>query len=94
MNFFHDEKALRRILFLLGVLVIGSSLLHLTAQLRIPGLEPIASALFWAALWRLNVVKKVHPGGIYTFLYLAIILLNGYAGFSQIWLAIRQIKIP
>ena len=88
MKLFSDENKLRSVLFLLGITVIGASLIHLLTGLQIPGLEPIASALFWAALWRWNVVRKVHPGGIYTFLYLAIIFLNGYAGFSQIWLAI------
>ena len=88
MRFFDNERVLRRALFLLGAIAVGSSLFHLIADFNIPGLEPIASAMFWAVLWRWYVVKKTHPGGIYNFLYLLIILMNVYAGISQIWLAI------
>ena len=88
MKLLHNEKMLRVALLFFGIAAIGSSMLHLFAGIRIPGLEPIVSAFFWIFFWRWNKIRRKHPGGIYSFLYLLIISMNLYSGFSQIWLAI------
>lgn len=84
MKFLSDERVFRRSMVLFGLLSILLSLSHLVTDLFLPGVEPLAAALFWASFWRWNVLKKTHPGGIWSFAYLLIVILNVTAGISQI----------
>lgn len=88
MTIFHDEKWMRTLFLILGVISIGASLMHLFTGFHVPGLEPIVSAAFWGAFWRWNQIRGKHPGGIWSFMYLLIIVLDLYSGISQIWFAL------
>lgn len=74
---------------ILGALLLGLCILDLCADFVIPGLNPLLSSAFWFCLWQLFKIRGTFPGGIWTFMYLLIIVMNIIAGASQIITAIR-----
>lgn len=89
MEKFNDKRFLQTIVLIFGILSIGMRFLNLFFQIRFPGAEPICAALFWAALWRWNVVLHTNFGTIWNIGYVLIILLNVTFGISQIITALR-----
>ena len=80
MDKFKDEKFVQVIITILGTVL----LLLIILDPAIPALNNIVSALFWVGLWRLFYIQGRFPGGIWTFMYALIVVLNLFAAISEI----------
>ena len=83
------EKVCLILVTVLGVALVLLSILDLAIDLTSPGLQPLLASLFWLLLWQLFRIRDAFPGGIWTFVYLFIVLMNAAAGISQIITALR-----
>lgn len=77
------EKRLLIFVTVFGITTIILSILQLVIDFSIPGLSPIVNAFFWFSLWRLMKIRSQFPGGIWSFMYLLIIVLNLATAISQ-----------
>ena len=77
-------KVLKNLLIALVTAFIVLIYLEFAKNIRVPGLEPFVLAAYFFALWRYNVMRECHPGGIWTIMYLVVIILQVIAGISQI----------
>lgn len=82
------EKVCLLLVTVLGVALVLLSIFE-SGHLTIPGLQPLLASLFWLLLWQLFRIRDAFPGGIWTFVYLFIVLMNAAAGISQIITALR-----
>ena len=77
-------KVLKNLLVALVTAFVVLVYLEFSRGIRIPGLEPFVLAAYFLVLWRDNVLRECHPGGIWSGLYLVVILLQVVVGISQI----------
>lgn len=77
-------KVLKNVLIALVTAFVVLIYLEFSRGIRVPGMEPFVLAAYFLVLWRYNVLRECHPGGIWTVLYLVVILLQVIAGISQI----------
>lgn len=77
-------KVLKNVLIALVTAFVVLIYLEFARDIRVPGLEPFVLAAYFLVLWRYNVQRECHPGGVWTVLYLAAIVLLAIAGIAQI----------
>ena len=77
-------KVLKNLLIALVTAFIVLGYLEFAKGIRVPGLEPFVLAMYFLVLWRYNVLRGRHPGGICTVPYLVAILLEAGIGILQI----------
>lgn len=77
-------KVLKNLLVALVTAFVVLVYLEFSRGIRIPGLEPFVLAAYFLVLWRYNVLRECHPAGIWSGLYLVVILLQVVVGISQI----------
>ena len=77
-------KVLNKLLIALITAFVVLIYLEFAKDIRVPGLEPFVLAAYFLVLWRYNVLRECHPGGIWTVLYLVLIILESIIGIIQI----------
>lgn len=77
-------KVLKKLLIALVTAFVVLIYLEFAKDIRVPGLEPFVLAAYFLVLWRYNVLRECHPGGIWTVLYLVLIILESIIGIIQI----------
>lgn len=77
-------KVLKKLLIALVSAFVVLIYLEFAKDIRVPGLEPFVLAAYFLVLWRYNVLRECHPGGIWTVLYLVLIILESIIGIIQI----------
>lgn len=77
-------KVLKKLLIALVTAFIVMIYLEFAKDIRVPGVEPFVLAAYFLVLWRYNVLRECHPGGIWTVLYLVLIILESIIGIIQI----------
>ena len=77
-------KILKNTLIALVTAFIVLGYLEFAKDIRVPGLEPFVIAAYFLVLWRYNVLRKCHPGGLWTVPYIVVIVLNVAIGILQI----------
>lgn len=77
-------KVLKNALIALVTAFVVLIYLEFAKGIQVPGLEPFVLSAYFLVLWRYNVLRERHPGGIWTALYLVIIILEAAIGIFQI----------
>lgn len=77
-------KILKNTLIALVTAFIVLGYLEFAKDIRVPGLEPFVIAAYFLVLWRYNVLRECHPGGIWTVPYIVVIVLDIAIGILQI----------
>lgn len=80
-------KVLKNLLIALVTAFVVLVYLEFSRGIRVPGLEPFVLAAYFLVQWRYNVLRECHPGGIWTGLYLVVIIMQVVVGISQILIA-------
>lgn len=82
-------KIMKNLLIALVTALVVLIYLEFAKGIRVPGLAPFVLAAYFFVLWRYNVLRECHPGGLWTVPYIVVIALEVIVGCVQIMRAVR-----